>query len=95
MPLQFWFMLQESLCDPEVIPVISASDNDVSTSDIQTLNISPTKIQQIRESSIVIFRRLIEVLRGKVQYPPDSEWVEFTKGANNDYCFLSILCSPN
>ncbi|POG60960.1 armadillo-type protein [Rhizophagus irregularis DAOM 181602=DAOM 197198] len=79
MPLQFWFMLQESLCDPEVIPVISASDNDVSTSDIQTLNISPTNIQQIRESSIVIFRRLIEVLRGKVQYPPDSEWVEFTK----------------
>jgi hypothetical protein len=81
-------MLQESLCDPEVIPVISASDNDAN---IQTLNISPTNVQQIRESSIIIFRRLIEVLRCKVQYPPDSEWAEFTKGDNNDYCFFVDL----
>lgn len=91
MPLQFWFMLQESLCDPEVIPFISTSENDASVSDIQALNISPTNIQQIRESSIIIFRRLIEVLRCKVQYPPDSEWAEFTKGANNNYCFVDLM----
>ncbi|RIA97689.1 armadillo-type protein [Glomus cerebriforme] len=77
MPLQFWFLLQESLCDPEVIPV--TSNNDSSVSDVQTPNISPTNVQQIRESSMVIFRRLIEILRYKVQYPPDSEWAEWTK----------------
>jgi hypothetical protein len=86
MPLQFWFLLQESLCDPEVIPVTSsASDNDTSVSDVQIPDISPTNIQQVRESSMVVFRRLIEILRCKVQYPPDSEWAELTRGVDNNY----------
>jgi len=93
MPLQFWFMLQESLYDPEVIPIISnASDNDTSVSDVETPNISSADVQQIRESSIVIFRRLLEVLRCKVQYPPDSEWTEWVKGDYNYNYYYNNFC---
>ncbi|CAG8589354.1 4704_t:CDS:10 [Funneliformis caledonium] len=80
MPLQFWFMLQESLYDLEVIPVIpNASGNNTSVSEAETPNILLSDFQQIRESSMVVFRRLIEVLRCKVQYPPDSKWAEWSK----------------
>ncbi|CAG8484811.1 9963_t:CDS:10, partial [Acaulospora colombiana] len=74
MPLQFWYLLHESLVDSDVIPVNGGDDSDGASSSI-TLQ----EAQKIRETSIVVFRRLSEILRSKVQYPPDDEWSEWLK----------------
>ncbi|CAG8469994.1 12703_t:CDS:10 [Acaulospora morrowiae] len=61
----------ESIADSDVIPM--NDDNG------ENASITLQEAQKIREASIVVFRRLSEILRSKVQYPPDNEWSEWLK----------------
>ncbi|RHZ79420.1 hypothetical protein Glove_146g38 [Diversispora epigaea] len=78
MPLQFWYVLQESLFDPGVIPV---NGENISGSKMVSLE----EAQKIREASIIVFQRLLEVVRTKVQYPPDDEWAEWAKDVKDRF----------
>ncbi|CAG8743627.1 3362_t:CDS:10, partial [Cetraspora pellucida] len=87
MPLQFWYLLQEPLFDPHIIPVNNVDNNTVSGEDAitSTLQITPDEARKIRETSLIVFRRLIEILRSKIQYPPDTEWSEWTKDVREQF----------
>ncbi|CAG8649565.1 9078_t:CDS:10 [Dentiscutata erythropus] len=94
MPLQFWYLLQESLSDPDIIPVNNIDNDAVNGEDTvtSTSHITPDESQKIREMSLVVFRKLVEILRSKIQYPPDIEWAEWTKGIYMiNYLFVSLF----
>ncbi|CAJ0637500.1 4060_t:CDS:10 [Entrophospora sp. SA101] len=90
LPLQFWYLLQESLFDSDVIPIQinkiieDEEENEFNSSAATKQNLSTNTMgieqaQKIHEASLVVYQRLIEVLKMKVQYPPDLEWVEWVK----------------
>ncbi|CAG8777167.1 36018_t:CDS:2, partial [Racocetra persica] len=87
MPLQFWYLLQEPLFDPDIIPVNNADNDTVSGEDAVTsnLHITQDEARKIHETSLIVFRRLIEILRSKIQYPPDTEWSEWTKDVKEQF----------
>ncbi|KAF0484223.1 ARM repeat-containing protein [Gigaspora margarita] len=87
MPLQFWYLLQEPLFDPDIIPVNNIDNDTVNGEDAvtSTLHITPDESRKIREMSLVVFRRLVEILRSKIQYPPDVEWAEWTKDVKEQF----------
>ena len=39
--------------------------------------------RKIHDTALIVYQRLIEILRIKVQYPPDSEWADWVKGISN------------
>ncbi|CAJ0845700.1 12261_t:CDS:10 [Entrophospora sp. SA101] len=80
----------ESLFDSDVIPIQinkiieDEEENEFNSSAATKQNLSTNTMgieqaQKIHEASLVVYQRLIEVLKMKVQYPPDLEWVEWVK----------------
>nr|CAG8588585.1 85_t:CDS:10 [Entrophospora candida] len=80
----------ESLFDSDVIPIQinkiieDEEENEFNSSAATKPNLSTNTMgieqaQKIHEASLVVYQRLIEVLKMKVQYPPDLEWVEWVK----------------
>ncbi|CAJ0756395.1 20298_t:CDS:2, partial [Entrophospora sp. SA101] len=71
----------ESLFDSDVIPIqINKFNSSAATKqNLSTNTMGIEQAQKIHEASLVVYQRLIEVLKMKVQYPPDLEWVEWVK----------------
>ncbi|KAL1915458.1 uncharacterized protein VTP21DRAFT_6582 [Calcarisporiella thermophila] len=56
MPLNFWYLLQESICE-----------------------FCPDQTGGVREASRMVYRKLVEVLREKIVFPPDEVWNAWTR----------------
>jgi len=95
MTLQFWVPLQEAIYDPYVIPIQSnpPEDNNSNVLDFGNATsqqsppqqvsagiLSTEEAQNIRDAAIILFKRLIEILRVKLQLPPEDEWNEWHEG---------------
>ncbi|CAG8458064.1 10209_t:CDS:10 [Paraglomus brasilianum] len=84
MTLQFWVPLQEAIYDPYVIPIrTNPSEDNKYTVHVfgnaapQAGTLSTEEAQNIRDAAIILFKRLIEILRVKLQLPPEDEWNEW------------------
>ncbi|CAJ0829906.1 20768_t:CDS:10 [Entrophospora sp. SA101] len=78
----------ESLFDSDVIPIqINKFNSSAATKqNLSTNTMGIEQAQKIHEASLVVYQRLIEVLKMKVQYPPDLEWVEWVKEIDKYSC---------
>ncbi|KAF9192441.1 hypothetical protein BGZ51_005635 [Haplosporangium sp. Z 767] len=91
--LNFWYMLQESLSElsadqgsgyesldddrQEILSSIS------SASSITGLNAQ--SLQAIRDASVHVYIRLTEILRKKLEYPPNKEWFSWTRDKRQEF----------
>ncbi|CAG8504703.1 10566_t:CDS:10 [Paraglomus occultum] len=73
----------EAIYDPYVIPIQSNSPEDNDNNVLEFGNAalssqqSAEEARHIRDAAIILFKRLIEILRVKLQLPPEDEWNEW------------------
>ncbi|KAF8929915.1 hypothetical protein BGZ58_008598 [Dissophora ornata] len=98
--LNFWYMLQESLSElqPDDSEDRSGQDMDresldedrhvilSSISSASTITgLNKQSLQEIKKASIHVYIRLTEVLRKKLEYPPQKEWVTWTRDIRQEF----------
>ncbi|KAF9430455.1 hypothetical protein BGZ94_006803 [Podila epigama] len=93
--LNFWYMLQESLSELPSEDAGSGPDDDDDRGSQQvlssissasnTIGLDQQSIQTIKEASIHVYTRLIEVLRKKLEFPVQSEWHSWTKDIRQEF----------
>ncbi|KAI8096689.1 armadillo-type protein [Halteromyces radiatus] len=89
-PLNFWYVLQETLFDHGIIPVRQFEmakrdgDDDVSldstTSDEQRL-----WTQHCGETAVILYQRLVTVIKQKAIFPKDDVWRTWTKDLKDKF----------
>ncbi|KAF9974959.1 hypothetical protein BGZ73_001547 [Actinomortierella ambigua] len=97
MTLNFWYMLQESLSE---LPLYEGDDaNDASaggggeeevvvdsiSSASQTVGLDQESVRLIRAGSISIYKELVMVLRKKLEFPPQQEWMQWTRDIRQQF----------
>ncbi|KAI8335318.1 armadillo-type protein [Chlamydoabsidia padenii] len=89
-PLNFWYVLQETLFDEGIIPIRrynSASrdgDDDVSL-DANTSNEQILWIQHCGETATVLYQQLVTVIKQKAIFPEDEVWRSWTKDLQDKF----------
>ncbi|RUP50577.1 hypothetical protein BC936DRAFT_138565, partial [Jimgerdemannia flammicorona] len=82
-PLNFWYDLQESLVDAEVLGGGGGNGDDeelVDPEETAKRIVREEEARRAREAAYLVYRKLVGVLRMKVEYPLDEEWAGWTKG---------------
>ena len=87
-PLNFWYMLQETLFDDGIVPIrheqvaiVTDVDDDVAVLDHSETN--PQQIawkRQCGETAMAVYRELVTVIKRKAAFPEDSIWRSWPKG---------------
>ncbi|KAI8372980.1 armadillo-type protein [Radiomyces spectabilis] len=82
-PLNFWYVLQETLFDNGIIPVrqsvtVTDGDDDVSLERAESEQ-QALWHRQAGEAALVIYRQLVSTLLIKAAFPEDSVWSIWTK----------------
>ncbi|KAG0335216.1 hypothetical protein BG000_007699 [Podila horticola] len=91
--LNFWYMLQESLSElpsdesggdeddaqesQQVLSTISAASS--------TVGLDQQSVQTIKNASLHVYTRLVDVLRKKLEFPLQIEWVTWTKDIRQEF----------
>ncbi|KAG0087657.1 hypothetical protein BGZ93_006862 [Podila epicladia] len=92
--LNFWYMLQESLSElpsddsgdgeeddaqdgQQVLSTISAASS--------TVGLDQQSVQTIKNASVHVYTRLVDVLRKKLEFPLQSEWLTWTKDIRQEF----------
>ncbi|KAF9326091.1 hypothetical protein BG006_010443 [Podila minutissima] len=92
--LNFWYMLQESLSElpsdesgdgdeddaqdsQQVLSTISAASS--------TVGLDQKSVQTIKNASVHVYTRLVDVLRKKLEFPLQSEWLTWTKDIRQEF----------
>ncbi|KAI8142327.1 armadillo-type protein [Fennellomyces sp. T-0311] len=92
-PLNFWYMLQETLFDDGIIPIrqeiaiVTDADDDVA---LDRAN-NPEKAmwnRQCGEVAMVIYRELVTIIKQKATFPEDSIWRSWPKGNSETTAFM-------
>ncbi|RUS35251.1 armadillo-type protein [Jimgerdemannia flammicorona] len=81
-PLNFWYDLQESLVDAEVLGGGGGNGDDeelVDPEETAKRIVREEEARRAREAAYLVYRKLVGVLRMKVEYPLDEEWAGWTK----------------
>ena len=96
-PLNFWYMLQETLFDDGIVPIrheqqvaiVTDVDDDVAVVDRSETN--PQQIAWIRqcgETALAVYRELVNVIKRKAAFPEDSIWRSWPKGKIYIYIYI-------
>ncbi|KAF9580833.1 hypothetical protein BGW38_002364 [Lunasporangiospora selenospora] len=94
--LNFWYMLQESLSElptddgeDSSSPGDDSEDHQVTLSTISsaanTIGLDRNSLQAIKGSSLMMYTRLTEVLRKKLEFPPHHEWIKWTRDIRQEF----------
>lgn len=91
-PLNVWYVLQETLYDNGVIPIRYSNvatrdgDDDISL-DAATNDSSAIEkrlwLQQCGEIAIILYSQLVTIIKQKAIFPDDNTWKSWAKGNNN------------
>ncbi|KAG0256639.1 hypothetical protein DFQ27_005627 [Actinomortierella ambigua] len=97
MTLNFWYMMQESLSE---LPSYEGDDtkdagigggieeevvlDSISTAS-QTVGLDQESIRAIKGVSIIIYTKLIKALREKLVFPPQQEWIKWTRDIRQQF----------
>lgn len=85
-PLNFWYVLQETLFDNGIVPVQQATGISIITDgddDVSLEQRDPDRKlwqRQCGETALILYRQLVQVLRQKAAFPEDTVWDSWTKG---------------
>ncbi|KAG0228175.1 hypothetical protein BGW42_002332 [Actinomortierella wolfii] len=97
MTLNFWYMLQESLSELPSYEDDNANGTgdggdyeeevvvDSISSASQTVGLDQESIRAIKAASVEIYKELIEVLRAKLEFPPQKEWSKWTRDIRQQF----------
>ncbi|KAI9244489.1 armadillo-type protein [Phascolomyces articulosus] len=86
-PLNFWYVLQETLFDDGIIPIrqqvsiVTDADDDVVVDRATTHSEHIAWIRQCGETAMAVYRELVSVMKRKAAFPEDSIWQSWPKGA--------------
>ncbi|KAI7819541.1 armadillo-type protein [Gamsiella multidivaricata] len=95
--LNFWYMLQESLSELQPDDSENSTGNRGSLDDDRQVILSTISsasnitgldkqsLQAIREASIPVYIRLTEVLRKKLEYPSQKEWLTWARDIRQEF----------
>ncbi|KAF8948597.1 hypothetical protein BGZ47_003861 [Haplosporangium gracile] len=93
--LNFWYMLQESLSELSVEDLESGGresldeDRQIILSTISSASsitgLDKPSLQAIKAASIHVYIRLTEVLRRKLEYPRQREWLSWTRDIRQEF----------
>lgn len=84
-PLNFWYVLQETLFDNGIIPIRRYEsaprdgDDDLSL-DTNTSDEQRLWSQHCGETAIVLYQQLVTVIKQKAIFPENEIWQSWTKG---------------
>jgi hypothetical protein len=84
-PLNFWYVLQETLFDNGIIPVrrhnsaLRDGDDDLSL-DANTSSEQLLWTQHCGETAVILYQQLVTVIKQKAIFPEDEIWQSWTKG---------------
>ncbi|KAG2223171.1 hypothetical protein INT45_011517 [Circinella minor] len=86
-PLNFWYMLQETLFDDGIVPIrheqvaiVTDVDDDVAVLDhSETIPQQIAWKQQCGETAMAVYRELVTVIKRKAAFPEDSVWRSWPK----------------
>lgn len=82
-PLNFWSDLQESMVDAEDLFGGGAGKDEEELVDEEEAARREEKEEEqrrVKEAASLVYRKLVEVLRMKIEYPEEEEWAGWTKG---------------
>lgn len=88
-PLNFWFMLQETLFDNGIVPIrqpvaiVTNGVDDAATAATTTHENDPAQrawLQQCGETAMMVYRQLVVVLKRQSTFPDDATWTSWPKG---------------
>ncbi|KAF9374457.1 hypothetical protein CPC16_001280 [Podila verticillata] len=92
--LNFWYMLQESLSELPSDESGNGDDSDAQESQqvlstisaaSSTVGLDQQSIQTIKNASVHVYTRLVDVLRKKLEFPLQSEWLTWTKDIRQEF----------
>ncbi|CAO3600466.1 unnamed protein product [Absidia cylindrospora] len=89
-PLNFWYVLQETLFDNGIVPVRRYGsaprdgDDDLSL-DTSTSDEHRLWIQHCGETAVVLYQQLVTVIKQKAIFPEDEIWQSWTKDLKDKF----------
>ncbi|RUS20345.1 armadillo-type protein [Endogone sp. FLAS-F59071] len=86
-PLNFWSDLQESMLDAEVLNGGVGEDEEELADEEEAARreAREEKTRRVKEAAFLVYRKLVEVLRMKIEYPEEEEWAGWTKDAKDRF----------
>jgi hypothetical protein len=72
-PLNFWYVLQETLADSDFLPVTRHATRNGLTNELVWVN-------KAFENIFIVYRQLVLALRDKSMLPPEPEFAKWSKG---------------
>lgn len=90
LPLNFWYVFQETLFDNGIVPlrpsagiaIVTENDDERRSTDQTTAAQRQMWLRQCGEIALARYRQLVTILRNKAAFPEEAVWNSWTKGTD-------------